>query len=121
MLMNIFLTCLFKGVYKEYSWLYKEYNKSWSNPKNYSELSPKEIKFIINKYETDLQNEKTKKLIFKNVKIIQEILNNRLKKYQSETYNDFNSFGNLREFRFYQFIVAYKKALENFYTKIIMN
>ena len=45
--MNIFLTCLFKGVYKEYSWLYKEYNKSWSNPKNYSELSPKEIKFII--------------------------------------------------------------------------
>ncbi len=119
--MNIFLTCLFKGVYKEYFWLYKEYNKNWSNPKNYSELSPKEIKFIINKYESDLQNEKTKKLIFKNVKIIQEILNNRLKKYQSETYNDFNRFGNLREFRFYQFIVAYKKALENFYTKIILN
>ena len=46
--MNIFLTCLFNGLYKEYIWLHKEYERNWSKPKKYSELTPKEIKVIIN-------------------------------------------------------------------------
>ena len=45
--MNIFLICFINGLYKEYRWLQKEYNKSWNNPLKYSELTPKEIKFII--------------------------------------------------------------------------
>ena len=46
--MNIFLACLFNGLYKEYMWLHNEYEKNWSKPKRYSELTPKEIKVIIN-------------------------------------------------------------------------
>ena len=63
--MNIFLTCLFNGLYKEYIWLHKEYEKNWSKPKRYSELTPKEIKIIINKYESGLIDGSTNKLIFK--------------------------------------------------------
>ena len=32
----------------------EEYNKSWNNPLKYSELTPKEIKIIINKYKSEL-------------------------------------------------------------------
>ncbi|GIS00910.1 MAG: hypothetical protein CM15mP102_17300 [Flavobacteriales bacterium] len=46
--MNTFLICLINGLYKEYKWLQEEYNKSWNNPLKYSELTPKEIKIIIN-------------------------------------------------------------------------
>ena len=45
--MNIFLACLLNGLYKEYKWLYSEYKINWSNPKKYTELTPKEIKIII--------------------------------------------------------------------------
>ena len=53
--------------------------------------------------------------------MIQNILDKRLKRYQSETYNELNRFGNLSEYRFYQFVLAYKKALENFYKEIIFD
>ena len=119
--MNIFLTCLFNGLYKEYMWLHNEYEKNWSKPKRYSELTPKEIKVIISKYESGLKNRSTKKLIFRKVKKIENILNNRLKKYQFETYNELNRFGNLKEFRLYQFINAYKKALENYYKEVLVD
>ena len=68
--MNIFLTCLFNGLYKEYIWLHNEYEKNWSKPKRYSELTPKEIKAIIDKYESGLNDGSTKKLIFKNLETI---------------------------------------------------
>ena len=63
--MNIFLICFINGLYKEYRWLQSEYNKSWNNPLKYSELTPKEIKIIINKYESELHQDVTKKLKFK--------------------------------------------------------
>ena len=81
--MNIFLTCLFNGLYKEYIWLHKEYEKNWNKTKRYSELTPKEIKIIINKYESGLIDGSTNKLIFKKVIRIENILNKRLKKYQA--------------------------------------
>ncbi|MDB2366302.1 hypothetical protein N9V49_02215 [Flavobacteriaceae bacterium] len=119
--MNIFLTCLFNGLYKEYIWLHNEYEKNWSKPKRYSELTPKEIKVIIDNYESGLNDGSTKKLIFKKVTRIENILNKRLKKYQFETYNELNRFGNLKEFRLYQFVIAYKKALENYYKKALVS
>ena len=119
--MNIFLACLLNGLYKEYKWLYSEYKINWSNPKKHTELTPKEIKIIINKYQSDLHNNSTRKLVFKRVKKIQSILDTRLKKYQSETYNEFNRYGNLKEYRFYQFVVAYKKALENYYKDVVFD
>ena len=45
-------------------------------------------------------------------------IDKKLKTYQSNTYNEFNRFGNLKEYRFYQFVVAYKRALENYYKDI---
>ena len=119
--MNTFLICFINGLYKEYKWLKEEYNKSWNNPLKYSELTPKEIKIIINKYESELHQDVTKKLKFKKVQKLQNLLDNRLKRYQSNTYNEFNRFGNLNEFRFYQFVVAYKKGLEKYYKEIIVS
>ena len=119
--MNTFLICFINGLYKEYKWLKEEYNKSWNNPLKYSELSPKEIKIIINKYESELHEDVTKKLKFKKVQKLQNLLDNRLKRYQSNTYNEFNRYGNLNEFRFYQFVVAYKKGLEKYYKEIIVS
>ena len=119
--MNTFLICFINGLYKEYKWLKEEYNKSWNNPLKYSELTPKEIKIIINKYESELHQDMTKKLKFKKVQKLQNLLDNRLKRYQSNTYNDFNRYGNLNEFRFYQFVVAYKKGLEKYYKEIIVS
>ena len=57
--MNTFLICFINGLYKEYRWLQEEYNKSWNNPLKYSELTPKEIKIIINKYESELHQDET--------------------------------------------------------------
>ena len=119
--MNTFLICFINGLYKEYRWLKEEYNKSWNNPLKYSELTPKEIKIIINKYESELHQDVTKKLKFKKVQKLQNLLDNRLKRYQSNTYNEFNRYGNLNEFRFYQFVVAYKKGLEKYYKEIIVS
>lgn len=119
--MNIFLTCFLNGLYKEYKWLYNEFKINWNNPKKHSELTPKEIKIIIDKYQSNLHNKTTNKLVFEKVKKIQNILDKRLKKYQFETYNDFNRYGNLKEYRFYQFVVAYKRALENYYRDILIN
>ena len=65
--MNTFLICFINGLYKEYKWLQEEYNKSWNNPLKYSELTPKEIKIIINKYEYELHQDLTKKLKFEKV------------------------------------------------------
>ena len=90
--MNIFLICFINGLYKEYRWLQNEYNKSWNNPLKYSELTPKEIKIIINKYESELHQDVTKKLKFKKVQKLQNLLDNRLKRYQSNTYNEFNRY-----------------------------
>ena len=119
--MNIFLACLINGLYNEHNWLYNEYKKNWSKPKKYKELSPKEIEIIIKKYQSDLHNDSTQKLVYEKVKRVQNIIDKRLKKYQSQTYNELNRFGNLNEYRFYQFVVAYKIALEKFYKKIIFN
>ena len=47
--MKIFLTCLLNGLFKEYRWLNNEFNNNWSNRKKHTELSPKEIKIIINR------------------------------------------------------------------------
>ena len=87
--MKIFLICFINGLYKEYRWLYNEYNESWNNPLKYSELTPKEIKLIINKYESDLHKNFTKKIEFRKVVRIQNILDKRLKKYQSNTFTMF--------------------------------
>ena len=76
--MNIFLICFINGLFKEYKWLKEEYNKSWNNPVKYSELTPKEIKLIINKYKSELHQNKTKKLKFIKVKKLQNLLDNRL-------------------------------------------
>ena len=119
--MNIFLICFINGVFNEYKWLYNEYNKNWNNPQKYSELTPKEINLIIDNYESDLHKSNTKKLKFKKVLKIQNILDKRLKKYQSDTYNEFNRYGNLNEFRIYQFVVAYKKSLEKYFNYVIDN
>jgi hypothetical protein len=62
--MNIFLACLLNGLYKEYKWLYSEYKINWSNPKKHTELTPKEIKIIINKYQSDLHKNSTRKTSF---------------------------------------------------------
>lgn len=104
----------------EYRWLQNEYKKTYGRPNRYLELSPKQIKGIISKYEIELHNNETRKLIFKKVLKIQQILDKRLKKYESETYNELNRYGNLSEYRFYQFIVAYKRALENYYKQIVL-
>ena len=45
--MILYLEVLFKGVYSEYTWLKKEYSAKYSNQKKYSELSPKQIRGII--------------------------------------------------------------------------
>ncbi len=56
--------CFVNGLFKEYRWLLNEYNKSWDNPLKYSELTPKELKLIVNKYKSELHQNKTKKLKF---------------------------------------------------------
>ena len=38
---------IFKGVYSDYTWLKKEYIAKYSNQKKYSELSPKQLRGII--------------------------------------------------------------------------
>ena len=108
--MILLLEVFFKGVYSEYTWLKKEYTEKYSNQKKYSELSPKQIRGIIDKYYNDLHDNKTRKLLFKSVEKIQNILDKRLKSFENDTYNELNRFGDLNLYRYYQFVVAYKKA-----------
>tara|TARA_B100000575_G_scaffold54069_1_gene40609 strand:+ start:46628 stop:46987 length:360 start_codon:yes stop_codon:yes gene_type:complete len=117
--MKIFLNCLLKGVIIEYIWLLQEYKKKSNKLNMYTELTPKEIKFIIKSFESELHNNTSKRLVFSKVKRLQNILDKRIKKYQNNTYSEINRYGNLKELRLYQFIVAYKKALENYYSVII--
>ena len=58
--MTIFIEVIFKGVYSEYTWLKRD-NTKYRNQKKYLELSPKQIRRIIDKYYNDLHNDKTKK------------------------------------------------------------
>jgi hypothetical protein len=46
-------------------------------------------------------------------------LDKKLKAFQNDTYNELNRFGDLKLYRFYQFVVAYKKALEEYYKEVI--
>ena len=117
--MRLFFEIVFSGVYSEYSWLKNEYESYYSIPKKYNELSPKEVKRIINKYKDGLNNESTRKLKFIKVKRIQGLLDKKLKRFQNDTYNELNRYGNLKLYRFYQFVVAYKKALEEYYKEVI--
>ena len=119
--MILLLEVFFKGVYSEYAWLKKEYTVKYSNQKKYSELSPKQIRGIIDKYYNDLHDDNTRKLLFKNVEKIQNILDRRLKSFENDTYNELNRFGDLNLYRYYQFVVAYKKALVKYYKEIILN
>lgn len=117
--MRLFFEIVFSGVYSEYSWLIKEYESYYSIPKKYNELSPKEVKRIIHKYKDGLYNESTRKLKFIKVKRIQGLLDRKLKRFQNDTYNELNRYGDLKLYRFYQFVVAYKKALEEYYKEVI--
>ena len=121
--MRLFFEIVFSGVYSEYSWLKKEYESYYSIPKKYNELSPKEVKRIIHKYKDDLNNESTRKLNFfqKSNQRIQNLLDKKLKAFfQNDTYNELNRYGDLKLYRFYQFVVAYKKALEEYYKRFIL-
>lgn len=117
--MRLFFEIVFSGVYSEYSWLKNEYESYYSIPKKYNELSPKEVKRIIHKYKDGLYNESTRKLKFIKVKRIQGLLDKKLKRFQNDTYNELNRYGDLKLYRFYQFVVAYKKALEEYYKEVI--
>jgi len=117
--MRLFFEIVFCGVYSEYSWLKNEYESYYSIPKKYNELSPKEVKRIIYKYKDGLYNESKRKLKFIKVKRIQGLLDRKLKRFQNDTYNELNRYGDLKLYRFYQFVVAYKKALEEYYKEVI--
>ena len=54
-----------------------------------------------------------------NPREIQNLLDKKLKAFQNDTYNELNRYGDLKIYRFYQFVVAYKKALEEYYKEFI--
>ena len=64
-----------------------EYETYYSVPKKYNELSPKEVKRIIRKYKDELYNESTRKLKFKRVKKIQNLLDKKVKKATRKSIN----------------------------------
>ena len=80
-----------------------------------------QLRSIIDKYYNDLHDGNTKKLLFKSVEKIQDILDKRLKRFENDTYNELNRYGDLNLYRHYQFVVAYKKALTKYYKQIIQN
>ena len=45
-------------------------------------------------------------------------MDKRLKRFEDDTYNELNRFGDLYLYRYYQFVVAYKKALVKYYKEI---
>ena len=53
--MRLIFKLIFKGIYLEYNWLFKEYRENYNEMHRYNELSPKEIKAIITKYEINFE------------------------------------------------------------------
>ena len=98
--MRLIFKLIFNGIYLEYNWLFKEYRENYNDMHRYNELSPREIKAIITKYELYFEKKNSRILIFSKVKKIQDILDGRLKKYQSNTYNELHSLGELRLYSF---------------------
>ena len=76
--MILLLEVFFKGVYSEYTWLKKEYIAKYSNQENTLSFL-KTDKRIIDKYYNDLHDDNTRKLLFKSVEKIQNILDRRLR------------------------------------------
>ena len=53
--MRLFFKLIFNGIYLEYNWLFKEYRENYNEIHRYNELSPKEIKAIVMKYELNFE------------------------------------------------------------------
>ena len=53
--MSLFFKLIFNGIYLEYNWLLKEYRENYNEIHRYNELSPKEIKAIVKKYELNFE------------------------------------------------------------------
>ena len=119
--MPLIIDLILKGVYLEYIWLKNEYTRGYLVTNKYLELSPKQTRKITNKYYEDFVDKQSRKILFNKVVTIQNILDKKIKKYENDTYNDLNRFGDLNLYRYYQFVVAYKKALKKYYEEIILN
>ena len=117
----LIIDLILKGVYLEYIWLKNEYTTGYLVTNKYLELSPKQTRKITNKYYEDFVDKQSRKILFNKVVTIQNILDKKIKKYENDTYNDLNRFGDLNLYRYYQFVVAYKKALKKYYEEIILN
>ena len=117
----LIIDLILKGVYLEYIWLKNEYTRGYLVTNKYLELSPKQTRKITNKYYEDFVDKQSRKILFNKVVTIQNILDKRIKKFENDTYNDLNRFGDLNLYRYYQFVVAYKKALKKYYEEIILN
>ena len=117
----LIIDLILKGVYLEYIWLKNEYTRGYLVTNKYLELSPKQTRKITNKYYEDFIDKQSRKILFNKVVTIQNILDKRIKKFENDTYNDLNRFGDLNLYRYYQFVVAYKKALKKYYEEIILN
>ncbi len=117
----LIIDLILKGVYLEYIWLKNEYTRGYLVTNKYLELSPKQTRKITNKYYEDFVDKQSRKILFNKVVTIQNILDKKIKKYENDTYNDLNRFGDLNLYRYYQFVVAYKKALKKYYEEIILN
>ena len=119
--MPLIIDLILKGVYLEYIWLKNEYTRGYLVTNKYLELSPKQTRKITNKYYEDFIDKQSRKILFNKVVTIQNILDKKIKKFENDTYNDLNRFGDLNLYRYYQFVVAYKKALKKYYEEIILN
>ena len=119
--MPLIIDLILKGVYLEYIWLKNEYTRGYLVTNKYLELSPKQTRKITNKYYQDFVDKQSRKILFNKVVTIQNILDKKIKKFENDTYNDLNRFGDLNLYRYYQFVVAYKKALKKYYEEIILN
>ena len=117
----LIIDLILKGVYLEYIWLKNEYTRGYLVTNKYLELSPKQTRKITNKYYEDFIDKQSRKILFNKVVTIQNILDKKIKKFENDTYNDLNRFGDLNLYRYYQFVVAYKKALKKYYEEIILN
>tara|TARA_B100000900_G_C20590454_1_gene721379 strand:+ start:2564 stop:2932 length:369 start_codon:yes stop_codon:yes gene_type:complete len=117
----LIIDLILKGVYLEYIWLKNEYTRGYLVTNKYLELSPKQTRKITNKYYEDFVDKQSRKILFNKVVTIQNILDKKIKKFENDTYNDLNRFGDLNLYRYYQFVVAYKKALKKYYEEIILN
>ena len=64
--MRLIFKLIFNGIYLEYNWLFKEYRENYNDMHRINELSPREIKAIITKYELNFEI-KNSKINFENV------------------------------------------------------